>query len=203
VTGFRSRLPQGCQSGIGNGYTVVSNCVRHAYSLKRVAFPPCLAERIVITSPTLLLGRRPNPPNIATAIVAKSQRGDRASGGVQTTIFAEQLPLSASRVFVFCRGGLVAEGGRIELHRASTRLTAYKAGSTPNGLRLPYIKTPTRLQGVGETGDPAGSRTQLPRFASRVAGRSPTGSLVQHRISTHFPRVPQEPNAQTLFSLGD
>lgn len=33
---------------------------------------------------------------------------------------------------------LMQEGGRIELHRACTRLSAYKAGSTPNGLRLPY-----------------------------------------------------------------
>lgn len=32
---------------------------------------------------------------------------------------------------------LMKEGGRIELHRAHTRLTAYKAVSTPNGMRLP------------------------------------------------------------------
>ena len=33
---------------------------------------------------------------------------------------------------------LMQEGGRIELRRAYTRLTAYKAVSTPNGLRLPH-----------------------------------------------------------------
>ena|SRR5271165_1284080 len=33
---------------------------------------------------------------------------------------------------------LMQEGGRIELHRVSARLTAYKAVSSPNGLRLPY-----------------------------------------------------------------
>jgi hypothetical protein len=33
---------------------------------------------------------------------------------------------------------LMQEGGGIEPHRAYTRLTAYKAVSTPNGLRLPY-----------------------------------------------------------------
>lgn len=33
--------------------------------------------------------------------------------------------------------GLMQEGGGIEPHRAVTRLTAYKAVSTPNGLRLP------------------------------------------------------------------
>jgi len=32
---------------------------------------------------------------------------------------------------------LMQEGGGIEPHRAVTRLTAYKAVSTPNGLRLP------------------------------------------------------------------
>src|ERR1700690_3915227 len=32
------------------------------------------------------------------------------------------------------------EGGRIELRRVSPRLTAYKAVSQPNGLRLPHEK---------------------------------------------------------------
>lgn len=43
---------------------------------------------------------------------------------------------------------LRSEGGRIELRRVSPRLTAYKAVSTPNGLRLPYQKlaAPTRLE---------------------------------------------------------
>lgn len=36
---------------------------------------------------------------------------------------------------------LDSEGGRIELRRASPRLTAYKAVSAPNGLRLPHTKT--------------------------------------------------------------
>ena len=36
---------------------------------------------------------------------------------------------------------LESEGGRIELRRVSARLTAYKAVSTPNGLRLPYENT--------------------------------------------------------------
>lgn len=35
---------------------------------------------------------------------------------------------------------LMAESGRIELRRVSPRLTAYKAASTPNGLRFPYQK---------------------------------------------------------------
>jgi hypothetical protein len=73
VTGFGGRLPETCQGGIGNGYTVVSNCIEYAYSLKRVAFSPCLAERSVITSATLLLGPRPLPA-IATAL-------PKASGG--------------------------------------------------------------------------------------------------------------------------
>ena len=33
---------------------------------------------------------------------------------------------------------LMQEGGGIEPHRADTRLTAYKAASAPNGLRLPH-----------------------------------------------------------------
>lgn len=48
------------------------------------------------------------------------------------------------------QNSLMAEDGRIELHRVSARLTAYKAASTPNGLRLPFIKAPTRFEGVGE-----------------------------------------------------
>jgi hypothetical protein len=36
---------------------------------------------------------------------------------------------------------LESEGGRIELRRVSPRLAAYKAVSTPNGLRLPHVKT--------------------------------------------------------------
>ena len=35
---------------------------------------------------------------------------------------------------------LMAEDGRIELHRVSARLAAYKAVSTPNGLHLPCQK---------------------------------------------------------------
>jgi hypothetical protein len=43
----------------------------------------------------------------------------------------------------------MAEDGRIELHRVSARLTAYKAASTPNGLRLPFVKEPMRFEGIG------------------------------------------------------
>ena len=56
------------------------------------------------------------------------------------------------------------EGGRIELRRVSPRLTAYKAASAPNGLRLPYE-------------GPAGSRTQFSATARGAAGRLPPGPL--------------------------
>jgi hypothetical protein len=44
---------------------------------------------------------------------------------------------------------VMAESGRIELHRVSARLTAYKAASTPNGLRFPYQR-PMRFEGIGK-----------------------------------------------------
>lgn len=46
-------------------------------------------------------------------------------------------PTARGRLEIFQKS-LMAEDGRIELRRVSPRLTAYKAVSAPNGLRLPY-----------------------------------------------------------------
>jgi hypothetical protein len=79
--------------------------------------------------------------------------------------------------FAIFHTNLMAEGGRIELRRVSPRLTAYKAVSAPNGLRLPYQK-PMLFEGIGKAGDPAGSRTQVSASAKGVPDHSATGSLV-------------------------
>lgn len=60
------------------------------------------------------------------------------------------------------------EGGRIELRRADTRLTAYKAASTPNGLHLPHQK-PMRFEGIGRQRLESGARIELAVAGCRPA----------------------------------
>jgi hypothetical protein len=61
---------------------------------------------------------------------------------------------------------LMQEGGRIELRRVSARLTAYKAVSTPNGLRLPHERTGGPDQ--NRTGDLSATSRAL--FPSELQG---------------------------------
>lgn len=75
---------------------------------------------------------------------------------------------------------LDSEGGRIELRRVSPRLTAYKAVSAPNGLRLPYR-------------EPAGSRTQFSTLAKESAGRLPPGSQIDSNKKTGCLKHPVYP----------
>lgn len=85
-------------------------------------------------------------------------------------------PTARGRLEIFYND-LMVEGGRIELRRVSPRLTAYKAVSAPNGLRLP-CQRPMRFEGIGKTGVPAGIRTQVTTFAEGVPDHSATGTLV-------------------------
>ncbi len=68
-------------------------------------------------------------------------------------------PTARGRLGIF-HNNLMAEDGRIELRRVSPRLTAYKAVSAPNGLRLPYQK-PVRFEGIGEIKLESGTRFEL------------------------------------------
>ena len=65
------------------------------------------------------------------------------SGGSSATRFVPLYSPLAERqqVSIQILDKLESEGGRIELRRVSPRLTAYKAVSAPNGLRLPYENT--------------------------------------------------------------
>ena len=66
---------------------------------------------------------------------------------------------------------LMQEGGRIELRRVSARLTAYKAVSSPNGLRLPHrVACASLREGIGKTLE-APARIELATPPLRV-GRS-------------------------------
>ena len=71
---------------------------------------------------------------------------------------------------------MVEEGGRIELHRASTRLTVLQTASQPNWLRPPH-QVPMRFEGIDNenleapTGfEPAWQPLQEMRLAIRATG---------------------------------
>ena len=68
-------------------------------------------------------------------------------------------PTARGRLGIF-HNSLMAEDGRIELRRVSPRLTAYKAVSAPNGLRLPCQK-PVRFEGIGVIKLESGTRFEL------------------------------------------
>jgi len=62
---------------------------------------------------------------------------DNYDSAVEHSLHRLKATASESKRITKSLGNLMQEGGGIEPHRAITRLTAYKAVSSPNGLRLP------------------------------------------------------------------
>jgi hypothetical protein len=124
---------------------------------------------------------------------------------------ARESDLTARGLANFPNTILMQEGGRIELHRVSPRLTAYKAVSTPNGLHLPYQMTDALRRHRSKTGGRDQIRTGgggmqlrcLTRFgypASRsnlsnrhgYVGRKSTGHVKRFNFGKQFFRKTEE-----------